>query len=862
MELVDNSLELRSKITEILYDVNKPSRYIGKEIGCANKIWEDAKVKTAIAFHDLYEIGVSNLGHRLLYNLINEYKNENFLADRVYAPAIDFKKKLEENNLPLYCVESFKPLIEFDIIAFSLQYELSYPTILAMLDLSKIPVKSIDRNEKHPLIIAGGPGSYNPEPIADFIDVFIVGDGEEVLIEILECIKTCKNAQLSKKETLIELAKLKGIYVPQFYEVKDGISQPVDERFANFIEKRISSLEIDSYPVKFPVPYASAVHDRAVIEIRRGCARMCRFCQSCFVNLPVREKSPEKILNLTDEVLKNTGYEEYSLLSLSSSDYKDIKTLVCELNNQHSQNYTSISLPSQRADIFDPELAEQVQSVRKSTITLAPEAGTQRLRDAINKNLTEEHILNAVFSAYKAGWKKVKLYFMIGLPTETYEDLDGILNLLQKIKNQSLDIRREFNLKHFLDITCTMSIFVPKPFTPFQWCSQDSLDTINKKIRYLKENARKIRGIRLNFHDSFLCQLETVFSRGDRTLNKVLETAWKMGSYLDAWEEHFNKEIWYKSAELCEINFEKLATEKLGLDKNLPWDIINVGVEKNWLKNEYNISTLNKTTVPCDETCAKCGVCKNLKTKPDIKSKPLVISKKPEKILDLKNMDVTYKYRLKLLKKDELKFISHLDFQSLFYKAARKAQLKFAYSQGFNPSPKISLGIALPLFVESVCEYIDLELTENMNTDLLKEKLNDNLPQNAQILKVVKIDSSTKSVDRSLNWAVYIANPITFLNSSEIEAVINDFEQKEDFTIEKIGKKGKTRVVNVKNSVYSIKYQNGKLHFILKAGQHAEGDSKEVPSLRPDAFLNCIFPNTKWLITREQLLDNDFKELL
>ncbi|MFA6989390.1 MAG: TIGR03960 family B12-binding radical SAM protein, partial [Candidatus Gastranaerophilaceae bacterium] len=507
--------DFKNKIFQILKQVNKPSRYIGQETGSIQKNWDDCDLKTCILFPDMYEVAVSNLGHRILYHIINNQVN--CLADRTYAPAIDFREKLKQNNLSLYGVDYFKKLSDYDVIAVSLQYELSYPTLLEMLDMGGIKIKNSERDNNAPIIIAGGPGCYNPEPLTEFIDAFIIGDGEDILPEILEKITQDKKLSKSRENIIKNLAQIEGIYVPSLNNGHGEIK----------IKKRTSNLEIKNVPVNFPVPYSPSVHDRAVVEIRRGCGRMCRFCQACYVNLPVREQASEYVVKLVDNSLCNTGYEEYSLLSLSSNDYTDMENLVKVLNNKHARSGASISLPSQRADSFSLELAQEVQKVRKSTLTFAPEAGSQRLRDVINKNLTQEQVFDAVISAYKAGWHGVKLYFMIGLPTETFEDLDEIINLLTQLKYKASGVKRELDLKKHLDLTCTVSIFVPKPFTPFQWFAQDSMELINEKITYLKQKARALKGVKLNFHDSFLCKLEAVFARGDSSLNKLIEAAWQ-----------------------------------------------------------------------------------------------------------------------------------------------------------------------------------------------------------------------------------------------------------------------------------------------------------------------------------------------
>lgn len=851
--------DMSEKINNILLEVNKPSRYIGQEIGSLNKNWDSALVRTVVAFPDLYEIGVSNLGHRILYHLINNEKD--FIADRVYAPAVDFKQKLTENQILLYGVESFKALHEFDVVAFSLQYELSYPTILAMLEMGKINIKSAERPENSPIIIGGGPGCYNPEPLADFIDVFIIGDGEEIIIELLNEIKNSKLNNFSREKTLDNLQKIEGIYVPKFYRINTEFSkpQPINNGFPEKINRRIFSLKDESYPVNFPVPYMQVTHDRAVIEIRRGCSRMCRFCQSCFVNLPVRERPPESIIDLTGKILKNTGYDEYSLLSLSSSDYGNIEDLVCILNQNHAESGASISLPSQRADAFSLELANQVQSVRKSTLTFAPEAGSQRLRDAVNKNLSEEQIINAVLSAYKSGWSKIKLYFMIGLPTETFEDLDEIINLLQKIKNTAGKLKSEMNIPKHPDLTCTISIFVPKPFTPFQWCAQDSFELINEKIRYLKEKIRHLKGVKLNFHDSFLSLLEAVFARGDRELCKLIEHVYRKGSYLDAWNEHFNKKIWHQAAEELNIDLEKYSSKKICLESELPWDIINTGIDKNWLKNEFNKSLENQTSVPCSEFCASCGICDSLKRQPEIKSIQLI------KKDNIQNFDqktgLVYRYRLRIQKTGNLKYISHLDWQRMIYRAIRKADIKIDFSKGFNPSPKISIGMALPLFIESFDEYIDIEIKEEMQSNSLMKKLNEFLPENSRILNVVKISKEEKVIDIKVNWAKYSAVAIDAdaLKEIDLKNIINDVLLKEEIFIEKQNYKRHKdfkKVINIRPYINSLEISDDNfytLKFVLKTGQNG--------MLRPDDFLKFLTPDIRWNIIREKLLDCDFKEL-
>jgi radical SAM family uncharacterized protein len=681
---------------ELLYNCNKPYQYVGGEFLSCNKSFEDAKVTFAFAFPDKYEIGISNLGQRVLYGIINNYSD--FMADRVYAPETDFKNKLLEAKKEFYSLESKAPLRQFDLIGFSLQYEMSYPTVLAMMEMAKISHKSCERSENAPIILAGGPCAYNPLPMADFIDAFVIGDGEEVVLEICEVIKTAKEKKLSRKEKLLALNNIEGVFMPEFAKEK--------------VKKRIVQIGYENALKTYPIPFSSSVHDRAVVEIRRGCGRMCRFCQPGHVNLPVRERSAENIIKITKELVKNTGYDEYSLLSLSSNDYSNIKEVIKELAVDFDEKKVSVSLPSQRIDGFNLELANLVQSVRKSTMTLAPEAGSQRLRDVIRKNITEEQILNAVLTLYENGWSRVKFYFIVGLPTETVADIDEMVELLNKIKYRTKLLKKEKELKHSLDLTCTLSIFVPKPFTPFQWFGQTDLDEVTKRIHYLKDKTKHIKGLKINYHEQSVSQLEAVLTRGGRELCDYIEKLWQKGCYLDAWSEHFDRHVWQETAEESGISLKEFAQKEYSIEENLPWDFIDIGIEKDWLINEYKSSLLSATSPSCETGCVDCGVCKNFKThkvmdKPYLEKQITANNKQSRE--EQKNIS-SAKYRIKLTKKGILRYFSHLDWQNTFLKALARSGLNIAFSQGFNPSMKVSLGVALPLFVESECELVDIEI--------------------------------------------------------------------------------------------------------------------------------------------------------
>ena len=836
---------IKTKLKTILNNVNKPSRYIGEEFGATKKDFDKTAINFALVFPDLYELGISNLGCRILYDILN--KQDFIWAQRAYAPDVDMKKQMEENDLPLYSTEGKNPLCEFDIVSFSLQYELSYPSVLALLKLSKISVLNKDRGESEPIILAGGPASYNPLPMSEFIDIFILGDGEEVLLEICSCLKELKNS--TRDEKLLALSKIEGCYVPKFH---DGSTK---------IKKRICNLGQINALKDFTIPYSPCTHDRVVTEIRRGCGRMCRFCQSCFTNLPIRERSSQEIIEITDKLLENTGYEEYSLLSLSSNDYSNINPVVEELCHKHSSRGSSISLPSQRADSFNLELANMVQSVRKSTMTFAPEAGSQRLRNVINKNLSQEQILNAAMTCYKAGWGKIKLYFMLGLPTETFEDLDEMIELLATIKRTSLEIKKELNLKHHLDLTCTVSTFVPKPHTPFQWFGQNSPELLQEKISYLIGKVRSLRGIRLNFSDIFTSQLESTFSRGDSKLAPFIQKAFEKGAYLDAWSEYFNRTIWKEAAQEAGIDLLACSTKKIPIDETLPWEFIDTGVNKTWLVNEYQRSLKDALSQPCDEKCSACGVCQNTDYKKVIYPKN---SYEPDKTALPVDKSQTFSYRLLISKTGDLKYISHLDWLGTFYKVLKRAGLNLAFSQGFNPSPKISASVALPIFVESKGEFLDIEIHDFKTPEELQNLIQANLPDGAEVLKVLNIEKNANSIDKIIYWGKYSAKmqDKTLVKSLDLRYKISELLNKDEILIEKTSKKGLRQNINIRPSIKSLEIideDNGILEFIIKTGQLG---SEQIKQLRAGDFLDIIFPQINWDITRESLLDENLKKLL
>ena len=752
----------------ILKSVSKPGRYAGGEYGAVYKDKSRVKARFAFCFPDTYEIGMSNLGVRLLYGALNRHPD--IWCERVYDPWVDMQEEMKKHHLPLVALESKDPLDRFDFVGFTLQYEMCYTNVLGMLDLAGIPLYAADRKEDDPLVIGGGPCSFNPEPIADFFDLFNIGEGELMLPSIVELyVRMKEEGRYTRAGFLHEAARtIPGVYVPSLYEVTylpDGRIAGVEPKVPDIprqVQKQIiRDLDRVYFPDRVVMPYIETVHDRIMLEVYRGCIRGCRFCQAGAIYRPVREKSHEVLNRQARALYQSTGYEEISLTSLSISDYTELEPLCDELLSWTDDHMVSLSLPSLRVDNFSKELMSRIDSVRSSSLTFAPEAGTQRLRDVINKNVCEEDVLRAVNVAFDAGKTNVKLYFMEGLPTETDEDLAGIARLAERVVDAYYENPHRQKGRH-PQVTISVSCLIPKPFTAFQWEAQDTMEELARKQEFLRTQITN-RHVRYQHHDAEVSRIEAVLARGDRRLSKALELACREGFKFDAWDEFFDYGKWLDVIGRAGLDPSFYANRALGPDEILPWDIIDCGVTKEFFLRERERAYAGKTTPNCREQCSGCGanrlggeraVC------------PHVSAFAPEETTALPETDVPDRrevfgrwakletpktVRIKFRKVGSLQYISHLDLQRTFARVLVRAGIPMWYTQGFNPHAKVIFGLPLSVGTESECEYIDLRLDRDIPPEELRERLNRELTDEMQISEAYEPETAF----REIAWADY-----------------------------------------------------------------------------------------------------------
>jgi radical SAM family uncharacterized protein/radical SAM-linked protein len=810
--------------------VQKPARYIGGEHFSIKKDWEKIKAKVALCFPDTYEIGMSHLGYKILYDELNQHKD--ILAERCFTPWLDMENLMRENHLDLVSLESFKPLKEFDLLGFSLQYEMSYTNILNMLDLGGVEVLQKDRKETDPIIICGGPCATHPEPLADFVDLFVIGDGEDVFKAIALYIGIEKNKGVSKSTILEHLATWKGVYVPQFYEVEQkdyfeivtgpkanqlGVVQFPIQRFT------ISDLNKYPFPTKSPIPHLTAIFDRFAVELARGCTEGCRFCQAGMIYRPVRERSPKDVVSKVMEGIKNGGFDEASLTCLSTADYSAVTPLILELLDQLKEDRSSLGISSLRAYGLDEKIFDKLAAVKNTSLTFAPEAGTQRMRNVINKNVSEKDLMKTAENVFSRGWKKMKLYFMIGLPTETDEDVLGIMETAKLAKNEAKKCG-----VHNSQITVSVSSFVPKPHTPFQWAPMISLEEINRKQNLLFGYSKRY-GLNFRKHESRVSVFEGLVARGDRKIGKLIHLAWSRGARFDGWNEGFKYDLWIQAVSDLGINLS-MYLNTIPLDVELPWNHIDIGLHERFLVMEWKKATKSKLSLPCGKVagmivhhsdltelektfdidkkrlvCYNCGVECDLKGMVEERRDYLTEMKEPEaeEVVVFENENIPsvetpklptpasfhFRYRISFEKLGPMSFISHLDLQKVMHRIFKRADIKIAYSKGFRPRPLFSFGPALSLGISSFNEYFEVK-TMNKWDDLENylSKLQMNSENGIFFNQIQEMGNKDSSIQQATVSHEYF---FPTESTDSLDERISDYLKQDSIKVEKIHHKTK-----------------------------------------------------------------------